>query len=115
MPGLGRVPLIVDVDTGIDDALALLYACASPEADLVAVTCSSGNAPLEDTTRNTLAVLELAGRADVPVAAGRAVQGDVFAGGRCAVDGFVAWRFAVRDDLGVHAGMLHRSFWVGRQ
>jgi purine nucleosidase len=73
MPGLGRVPLIVDVDTGIDDALALLYACASPEADLVAVTCSSGNAPLEDTTRNTLAVLELAGRADVPVAAGRAV------------------------------------------
>ena len=67
------IPLILDVDTGIDDALALLYACASPEAQLVAVTCSSGNATLEDTTRNTRAVLELAGRGDVPVAAGRPV------------------------------------------
>ena len=40
------VPLILDVDTGIDDALALLYACGSPDADLVAVTCLSGNAAL---------------------------------------------------------------------
>ena len=37
------VPLLLDVDTGIDDALALLYACASPEAELVAVTCIGGN------------------------------------------------------------------------
>ena len=65
------VPLILDVDTGIDDALALLYACGSPDADLVAVTCLSGNAALEDTQRNTRAVLELAGRGDVEVAAGR--------------------------------------------
>ncbi len=65
------VPLILDVDTGIDDALALLYACGSPEAELVAVTCSSGNATLDDTARNTRAVLELAGRTDVEVAAGR--------------------------------------------
>ena len=36
-------PLILDVDTGIDDALALLYACASPEVDLLAVTCVGGN------------------------------------------------------------------------
>jgi purine nucleosidase len=64
------VPLILDVDTGIDDALALLYAAASPEAELVAVTCLPGNAALEDVTRNTRAVLELAGRADVEVAAG---------------------------------------------
>ena len=67
-----RVPLILDVDTGIDDALALLYACGSPDAELVAVTCLSGNAALEDTQRNTRAVLELAGRGDVEVAAGRA-------------------------------------------
>ena len=66
------VPLILDVDTGIDDALALLYACASADADLVGVTCLSGNAALADTERNTRAVLELAGRADVEVAAGRA-------------------------------------------
>lgn len=66
-----RLPLLLDVDTGIDDALALLYACASPEAELVAVTCVAGNAALADTVRNTRAVLELAGRSDVEVAAGR--------------------------------------------
>jgi purine nucleosidase len=63
-------PLILDVDTGIDDALALLYACGSPDAELVAVTCCAGNAALHDTQRNSRAVLELAGRADVEVAAG---------------------------------------------
>jgi purine nucleosidase len=68
-----RVPLILDVDTGIDDALALLYACASPEAELVAVTCLAGNAAAADTQRNTRAVLELAGRPDVEVAVGRPV------------------------------------------
>jgi purine nucleosidase len=66
-----RVPLILDVDTGIDDALALLYTAASPEAELLAVTALHGNAPVEDTERNTRAVLELAG-CDVEVAAGRA-------------------------------------------
>jgi purine nucleosidase len=64
------VPLILDVDTGVDDALALLYAVASPEVDLIAVTCVAGNVPLEMVTRNTLAVLEAAGREDVEVAAG---------------------------------------------
>ena len=49
------IPPLLDVDTGIDDALALLYACASPEAELVAVTCLSGNAALADTVRNTRA------------------------------------------------------------
>ncbi len=69
----GRLPLIIDVDTGIDDSLALLYACASPEADLVAVTCVSGNVEAVQVARNTLAVMELAGRADVEVALGREV------------------------------------------
>jgi purine nucleosidase len=68
-----RVPLILDVDTGIDDALARLYASASPEAEMVAVTCLAGNAALADVQRNTRAVLELAGRGDVEVAAGRPV------------------------------------------
>ena len=65
------IPLILDVDTGIDDALAILYACASPEAELVAVTCLSGNVTAHDVQRNTRAVLELAGRGDVEVALGR--------------------------------------------
>ena len=68
-----RVPLLLDVDTGIDDSLALLYACASPEAELLAVTCCSGNVEARQVVENTLAVLELAGRDDVEVALGREV------------------------------------------
>ena len=65
-----RIPVILDVDTGIDDSLALLYACASPEAEIVAVTCVAGNIDLPNVERNTRAVLELAGRSDVEVALG---------------------------------------------
>jgi purine nucleosidase len=65
------VPLILDVDTGIDDALALLYVAASPEAELVAVTCVGGNVDAHQVERNTRSVLELAGRTDVEVALGR--------------------------------------------
>jgi len=68
-----RGPLILDVDTGIDDALALLYAVASPEAEIVAITALSGNVHLDDTERNTRAILELAGHGDIEVAAGRPV------------------------------------------
>ncbi len=67
----GHVPLLLDVDTGIDDALAILYAVASPATELIAVTAVHGNVALEDTERNTRAVLALAGRTDVEVAAGR--------------------------------------------
>lgn len=63
--------LLIDVDTGIDDALALLYASASPEAEIVAVTCTSGNVEARQVATNTLAVLELGGQGDVEVALGR--------------------------------------------
>ena len=63
--------LILDVDTGIDDAMALLYAAGSADAELVAVTCVGGNVDARQVERNTRAVLELAGRADVEVALGR--------------------------------------------
>jgi purine nucleosidase len=66
-------PLILDVDTGIDDAMALLYACASSEVDLLAVTCVAGNVAARQVAENTRAVLELAGRSDVEVALGREV------------------------------------------
>jgi purine nucleosidase len=62
--------LILDVDTGIDDSLALLLACASPEVELLAVTCVGGNVPARQVEVNTRAVLELAGCARVPVALG---------------------------------------------
>ncbi|OHO32247.1 nucleoside hydrolase [Corynebacterium sp. HMSC034B08] len=62
--------LILDLDTGIDDALALAYALASPEVELIGVTCTYGNVVVEDSVRNTLAILELFGRTDIPVFAG---------------------------------------------
>lgn len=66
------VPVVLDVDTGVDDACALLLAALHPGLDLRAVTCVGGNAPLPDVVRNTLTVLGLAGRRDVPVGVGSA-------------------------------------------
>ena len=63
-------PVIIDCDPGIDDAVALLLALASPELDVLAVTTVAGNVPLAHTTANALRVLDLAGRSDLPVAAG---------------------------------------------
>ena len=68
-----RTALILDVDTGIDDSLALLYAAASPDAELVAVTCVAGNIDARQVAANTLAILELAGCGDIEVALGREV------------------------------------------
>ena len=65
-----RIPLVVDTDPGIDDALAILLALASPEVDLRLVTTVHGNVDLALTTENALRELHLAGRSDVPVAAG---------------------------------------------
>ena len=68
-----RSALILDVDTGIDDSLALLYAAASPDAEILAVTCVSGNVPARQVGINTRAILELAGRTDIEVALGREI------------------------------------------
>ena len=64
------IPIVVDCDPGHDDAIAILLALASPEVDVRGVTTVAGNQTLEKTTRNALKVLELAGRGDIPVAAG---------------------------------------------
>jgi purine nucleosidase len=66
-----RVPVLVDCDTGIDDSLALLYAVASSDCELVAVTCTAGNVDARQVAENTRAVLELVDRSDVEVAIGR--------------------------------------------
>lgn len=62
-------PLIVDVDTGIDDALALLFLAKYRRVNLLGVTCVSGNCPVQTVAWNTLAVLATA-ECDVPVALG---------------------------------------------
>ncbi len=65
-------PVILDVDPGHDDAVALMMACGAPELDVLAVTTVAGNATLMNTTRNALRVLSLVGHTSVPVAAGAA-------------------------------------------
>ncbi len=62
-----RLPVVLDVDTGTDDALALAYAVASPRIELVAVSTVAGNVDVEKTTANTLSVLDWLGAEDVPV------------------------------------------------
>ncbi len=62
--------ILLDTDPGIDDALALFLALASPDMRLEGITTVSGNVHVDLTTRNALALLELAGRADIPVSRG---------------------------------------------
>ncbi|MBW5449090.1 nucleoside hydrolase [Cohnella sp. CFH 77786] len=63
-------PIILDVDTGVDDSLAIAYAAHSPELRLLGLTTCFGNVSVEEATRNSLYVLEQLGREDVPVHAG---------------------------------------------
>jgi inosine-uridine nucleoside N-ribohydrolase len=62
--------VILDVDTGTDDAVAILMAGHAASLELVAVTVTHGNGPLELTLRNTLKLMEAGGLAHVPVLAG---------------------------------------------
>ena len=64
--------LILDVDTGTDDAVAIMSAALHPDLELLAVTTVNGNVPLPNTTENTLRVLDHIGRGDVPVHSGAA-------------------------------------------
>lgn len=63
--------VIIDTDPGIDDAIAILFALAHPELDVVAITTVAGNIGLETSTRNALRILALAGQS-VPVHPGAA-------------------------------------------
>jgi inosine-uridine nucleoside N-ribohydrolase len=59
--------VILDVDTGTDDAIAIMMAALHPTIDLVACTTVWGNRPVADTTDNTLRVLDHIGHSQVPV------------------------------------------------
>lgn len=65
-----RIPLLIDTDPGVDDALALLMAFNDPRHDVVGLTIAAGNVGLEHTVRNALKLCEVAGRDDIPVFAG---------------------------------------------
>jgi len=70
--------IIIDTDPGLDDAVAILLALASPELDVAAIVAVAGNGALNAMERNARAVCELAGRTDIPVYAGcpRPLRGD---------------------------------------
>ena len=67
---MNKLPMLLDCDTGVDDAVAILLCKYLNTLELVAVTTVAGNVEVEHTTRNTLQVLELAGMEHVPVYAG---------------------------------------------
>jgi purine nucleosidase len=71
--GFVSTPIILDCDPGIDDALAIAFAAASPEIDLVGLTTVAGNVGLPKTTANALAVASFVGAKNVPVTPGSAV------------------------------------------
>lgn len=72
--------LILDMDTGIDDAMAIAYALGSGKAELIGVTCSFGNVTNETAVRNTLDLLSLLGAPEIPVCRGaeRAIGAESF-------------------------------------
>jgi len=70
LAGAGPLRVIIDTDPGVDDAFALLLAMRSPELKIEGITAVAGNVPLDLTLPNALRMVEIAGRTDIPVAAG---------------------------------------------
>jgi pyrimidine-specific ribonucleoside hydrolase len=60
----------MDVDTGTDDALAILYSVRHPDLEVLGISCAAGNVPIDQVVINTCKVLDAAGAGDIPVAAG---------------------------------------------
>ncbi|TDG96238.1 hypothetical protein EPR50_G00237890 [Perca flavescens] len=59
--------LILDVDTGVDDAQGIMVALVAPNVEILGITCCHGNTPLENVLKNTLRVLKVCNRLDIPV------------------------------------------------
>jgi purine nucleosidase len=67
-----RVALIVDADTGVDDAAALAYLLSSSKANILGITTVAGNTDVANATNNVLLLLDTAQRTDIPVVMGAA-------------------------------------------
>lgn len=67
---MSPLPVFLDVDTGVDDAMALVYLFASEDAEVVGIASTAGNVPVQQVCRNNLALLELCGITGVPVSKG---------------------------------------------
>lgn len=64
------LPVFADVDTGVDDAMALVYLLASADADLVGIASTGGNVDVDQVCRNNLGLLQLCGATRIPVSRG---------------------------------------------
>jgi len=99
-------PIIIDTDPGQDDAIAILLALASPELDVLAITTVAGNVPQPLVTVNTLRLLTLASRTDIPVFRGcsrpllRPLYTAEYVHGPSGVDGAVLPEPAIAPDPG---------------
>ena len=62
--------VLLDVDTGVDDSIALLYALFNPEIEIVGISAVCGNVEAWLAAENTMKILDLAGAPDIPVAVG---------------------------------------------
>ena len=67
---MNKTSIILDVDTGVDDAFAVLFAARHPEINLLGITCVDGNTNVDQVIVNTFKVLDAAGAGDIPVARG---------------------------------------------
>ncbi len=70
MPMTHAIPMLIDTDPGVDDALALLMAFSDDNHDIVGLTIAAGNVGLVHTVGNALKLCEVAGRQEIPVFAG---------------------------------------------
>lgn len=83
---------IIDVDTGVDDAQAIMLAFSRPDIDVIAITCVAGNVEIEKVCLNTLKVLKICNRLDIPVYKGAASA--------LASEGITASHYHGHDGLG---------------
>lgn len=67
-----KFPVILDVDTGIDDAVAIIMACYQKQLDIKLITCCFGNADIDHVVTNTITVLEQINKQNIPVCVGEA-------------------------------------------
>jgi pyrimidine-specific ribonucleoside hydrolase len=67
---MGKTSIILDVDTGVDDAFAVLFAALHPDINLLGITCVDGNTNIDQVVANTLKVLDAAAAPEIPVARG---------------------------------------------
>src|SRR5438552_1163921 len=65
-----KVKVVLDCDTGVDDAMAILYGLLAPGIEVVALSSVWGNTGIDKTTENTLRLLEIVGQPNIPVARG---------------------------------------------